>query len=64
MLPSMKTIALAAALLATLAIAGCGDDARPSHGEYRDSHQRAASEGEKSFDKENPANPGQFSENK
>ncbi|MBN8524620.1 MAG: hypothetical protein J0M02_04710 [Planctomycetes bacterium] len=54
----MKTATLALAVLATLALAACGDE-RPahSHAEVRDSHQTAASQADKSFDKEAPTDP-------
>lgn len=58
MLPPMKSIAVLLAASAVLCLAACGDE-RPaaSHAETRDSHQKASSQAEQSFDKENPADP-------
>lgn len=65
MLRAMQHLALAASLLAVIALAGCGDDRpAPTHAESGAAHMRASGEAEKSFDKENPANPGEFSEKK
>jgi hypothetical protein len=58
MLPDMKPIVLILAASATLALAACGDSRpAPSHEELRSSNQNAADQAEKSFDKENPADP-------
>lgn len=58
MLPPMKSIAILLAASATLLLAACGDERpAPSHAETRASHHNASSEAEKSFDKENPADP-------
>jgi len=51
----MKLI-LPLAVLATLALAGCGER-EASHGEKADANNNAAQQAEKSFDKENPADP-------
>ena len=55
---AMKLL-LPLAALATLALAACGEEPRPaaSHAELRAANQNAAAEAEKSFDKENPADP-------
>lgn len=56
MLPGMKTTLLVLSACAILGLAACGEE-RPSHGQVRDSHRNTANEAEKSFDKENPADP-------
>ena len=58
MMRAMKTILLACAAIATLSLAACSDDRpAPTTAESRAAHQAAAGEAEKSFDKENPADP-------
>jgi hypothetical protein len=48
------------AALPILALAACGERPAPSHCEMREANQNAANQAEKSFDKENPANPAEF----
>ena len=61
MLQTMKILSLACAAFATAFLAACGDcRPAPTNAELRDSHQSAAGEAEKSFDKENPADPAQL----
>ncbi len=46
-----------------VALAGCcADRPAPTHAEHRDSFHQAGGQMEKSYDKENPANPGALSE--
>lgn len=54
----MKIAAPAIATAAVLALAACADG-RPTHtdAEARESHQRAAGQADRSFNKENPADP-------
>lgn len=57
----MKNASVALAILVcamSLALSACGEQ-RPTHtnAEARESHQRAAGEANKSFDKEHPADP-------
>ena len=55
----MKIATLTCSAIAILGLAACADDCRPgpSNSEKRESHMRASSEAEKSFDKEAPAAP-------
>jgi len=58
MLRPMKPLALILAVSATLALAACGDERpAPSRDELRAANQDAANQAEKTYDKENPANP-------
>jgi hypothetical protein len=54
----MKPI-LPLAVLVSLTLAACGgrECCGTCHGEKRDANQNAANQAEKSFDKENPADP-------
>lgn len=63
MLPPMKPL-LPLAAFAILVCAGCGEDRGPTHAETRDSFNHAGGQSDQSYDKENPANPGQFSGDK
>jgi outer membrane murein-binding lipoprotein Lpp len=62
MIQGMKTLALCAVLLSSLILAGCEDrdceKCENCEQKSGQAHMQASSEAEKSFDKENPANPG------
>ena len=52
----MKLLAALAAL-PLLVLAACGDDRPATHAEKVDANNNAASQADKAFDKENPADP-------
>lgn len=58
----MKITFLACCAFAALFLGACSDCCRPAptHAESQAAHHSAAGEAEKSFDKENPADPSQL----
>lgn len=55
----MKATILSLSVLSVLALAGCGERAccGTCHGQKVDANNNAASQADKAFDKENPADP-------
>lgn len=53
----MKPIILSLSILSVLALAACGDERPATHSDKVDANNNAASQADKAFDKENPADP-------